>query len=216
MGQKVRVQSITSRDGGTTARPWTLFKIITDKDVKFSCFDKTIANVKEGAVLELDEVEVTEKGNNIIKWHLLEEGTGDGQAASSSSGGESPEKNKSTEDETRAYIIADLYKDGKLLLEDYQVKNLLDWLGKLGKPGPAPEKTKPAKQTDKALQTDKTLESAMESGDFENVGQLLTACGQKFKMSRDTVLAEAGVSDPREITDLKTTWLSICATHLFD
>ena len=148
---------------------------------------------------------------------MLEEGTGGGTSADTSqTGGDSPEKRKSSEDQTRAYIIADLYKVGKLLLEDYQVKNLLEWLGKLGGPAPSPEKTKPTKQTNKALQTDKTLESAMESGDFENVGQLLTACGQKFKMSRDTVLAEAGVNDPREITDLKATWLSICATHLFD
>lgn len=208
MGQKVSVVKVSVKSGTGAKGPWTNTRITSDTNVVFSGFDKKLSYLKEGALIELDEVEVNDKGNNILKWHLLEEGTGSG--ASSQNSGDSPEKRKSIEDQTRAYIIADLFKAEKLLHSDSQVKKLLTWLDELGKPAPEKAKTgKPSETTTKSATEEPPPD--LHSLTFADAGKLKTACKDLLKMGLAQIEKEVEGFDLTTEKGRADAWMQIVA-----
>lgn len=121
--------------------------------------------------------------------------------------GKSPEERKSIEDQTRAYIIADLWKSGKLDDSNPFVKKLETWLNKLGEPLPAiskgdePTITKPADKTEPKAKP----EPAKKEG-FANAGEFLKACLDNLGMNRTDVLEAKNISDISDLLDLNQTY----------
>jgi len=127
-----------------------------------------------------------ESGDAVYKhWKIVQCYRADGspvkQQKSSYRGGgndDSPEKRKSIEDQTRAYVIADLYKADKA--EQDLIDKLNTWLRKLGQVAPPPE-AKPGKaEFPKAAATESKGPVAKAEAGLDNIpkhiGEMLSIC----------------------------------------
>ena len=137
----IKVKEGITKTGPKAGKPWELIIIIGDDNSEFTTFDKSAKEVGIGGVLELEPVIKAGK-TNFTKFTIKKKGQAPAPVATSG-GGDSLEKRQSIESQTRAYIIADLYKAEKLEAGSSQVKSLLVWLDKLGSPAKKPEAPKP-------------------------------------------------------------------------
>ena len=157
-------------------KKWELVALVAD-GTEFTSFDTAIKEVGIGGVLEFEPVFKDGKINIKKGWTIISKG----QAPAPSSkfnGGDSPEKRNSIENQTRAYIIADLFKADRLKPNSSQVVKLLAWLDQLD----SPVKAEPVETTKTNPETKKE-----EPGTFKNLGEFLTAMNEKGLSRTQTV-----------------------------
>lgn len=210
----IKVKTGVTQSGPKAGDPWELIIIIGDDGSEFTTFDKKAKEVGIGGIIELEPVLKSGKVN-FSKFSITKKGQA--PAPEATSNGESPEKRKSIEQQKAAELAITAYVGLHKVDLPPDVANkvinafekALDWcIGNLDKPA-APEKAKPDKPKEASTK------AAMESGNFENVGQLITACNQRYGMDRSAVLVAARdinpqVVEPKDITDFDILWAKIC------
>lgn len=98
----IKVKEGIVKSGPKTGDPWELIIIIGDDGSEFTTFDKKAKEVGIGGVIELEPVIKAGK-TNFTKFNIISKG----KAAAPTpgpSGGDSPEKQESIENQVRAYI----------------------------------------------------------------------------------------------------------------
>ena len=183
--QRITVEEIrvvTSKPGAE--KKWELVALVAD-GTEFTTFDLAIKEVGIGGVVEFEPVFKDGKINIKKGWTIISKG----QAPAPSStfnGGDSLEKRKSIEDQTRAQRITELWIAGMIARDDNLVTKLRTWLNQLGSPMKAePVKAEPATSAPK--EQPKTETKTPET--FKNVGEFLTSMKQKG-LSRTEVVNE--------------------------
>lgn len=69
--QKITVKKIETKSGRTGDREWMKITVHGEDDARFGSFDRKLAQLNEGDVIEA-EIEVKAKGNDIVKWELVQ------------------------------------------------------------------------------------------------------------------------------------------------
>ena len=205
--QTVNVTDIQVKNGITESGPragqkWELIIIVGNDGSEFRSFDTKVKEVGIGGVMEIEPV-VKDGRTNIKKFTITKKGQ-PVALSEASSNGEPPEKRQSIEDQTRAYIIADLFKAEKLEAGSSQVVSLLAWLDKLGTPESEKKAEAPTPKAEKEAAVSTPAEGEPWSR-LENVGQLFTRA-QSFGLSSRDVYESVGVVKPEEIIDLDEAW----------
>ncbi len=200
--QTVNVADIKVIDGITKSGPkegekWELIIIIGDDGSEFTTFDRKAKEVGIGGVIELEPVL---KGGkvNFTKFTITKRGQAQapGPTSTGFTNGDSPEKRKSIEDQTRAERITELWIAGKLTDEDILVSKLRDWLEKLG----TAITTKP--QAEKVSSS-----SSTGAPPLKTVGELFTRAS-KFGLSSRDVCEAVGVLKGEDIIDFDEAWVA--------
>lgn len=169
---------------------WKLVQITTAEDVKYTTLAKEADMIPSGSTINITDMDKDEQGRESFKKFSI---TNKGKATSPVSGDDSPEKRKSIENQTRAYIIADLYKAEKLEADSSQVVSLLAWLDKLDSPT-------------SSIKAETTIPAEGEDWPpLKDLGQLLTRA-HKYGISSRDVCESVGVGKPEEIIDLDEAW----------
>ena len=198
----IKVKTGTVKSGAKEGEPWELIIIIGDDGSEFTTFDRKAKEVGIGGVIELEPVL---KGGkvNFTKFTITKRGQAQapGPTSTGFTNGDSPEKRKSIEDQTRAERITELWIAGKLTDEDILVSKLRDWLEKLGA-AVAEKKPESAKATSEKQTT--------EPGHFENAGQFMAAVQKDFGMNQEAVKTRFGCA-AKDIADLDTAWADLIA-----
>lgn len=122
--------------------------------------------------------------------------------------GKSPEERKSIEDQTRAYIIADLWKSSTIdASESLLVNKLKTWLSKLGEPLPIASKKEEPTTAKPATKAEKKEEPTPKV--FANAGEFLKACLDNLDMNKSDVLEALSISDVSELENLNEAYLKL-------
>jgi len=208
MGDNYTVQSTRVKDGKTDDdRAWVNTLIDTVEGKKFTTFETSAQYLGPGDVIDVTESErgTGNKRDKILKYKKVEGGQTSAPGASQSyNGGDSPEKRKSIEDQTRAERITELWIAGKIEAKDLLVSKLRTWLEKLENTAP-----EPAENSIKKPEPSSSTEEAIKSGHFENLGQFLAACYQERNFNRTDVMTYLSVGKPEEIRDLDAAFKEI-------
>lgn len=188
----IKVKSGITESGARAGQKWEMIIIIGEDGSEFTTFDTKAKEVGIGGVIEL---EPTLKAGKVNFSKFTIKSKGQEVSPGVHNGDDSPEKRKSIENQTRAYIISDLYKAEKLLYSDSLVTKLLAWLDELGQPLPQKAKTSEKKAT-------------IPAGDWpqlENLGQLYTRA-QTFGLSPRDVHVSVGIGKGENIVDFDEAW----------
>lgn len=191
----IKVKTGTVKDGAKAGEKWELIIIIGDDGSEFTTFDKKAKEVGIGGIIELEPVIKAGK-TNFTKFNILKKGQAPAPAVVNN-GGDSPEKRKSIEDQTRAERITELWIAGKIKDDDTLISKLRTWLEKLGSPERKAEPLTSEKQT-------------TQTGHFENAGQFMAAVQKDFDMNQTAVQERFGCQ-AREIADLDKAWEELVA-----
>ena len=89
--QKITIKEITTKDGETGGRGWTLTNIIGTDGTKFGCFNPNIAKLRAGDIIEA-EIEVKGNKTNINEWKLISAANKPPEPQTQSNGKMTPEQ----------------------------------------------------------------------------------------------------------------------------
>ena len=187
----IKVIEGVTKEGAKAGQKWKLIILIGDDGSEYTTFDTKAQEVGIGGVIELEPVV---KGGkvNFTKFTIKKKGTPFSPTvggASTSTNGDSPEKRKSIEDQTRAERITELWIAGKILDDDSLVKKLRTWLEKLGSPVAQP------KQAEKP-------EPAESSSTEEETAFQLVNRAMKGGWKMEEIKTKLGIQKPEDIIDV--------------
>ena len=133
---EIAVKSIkVLKTGKNDFGDWKLVKLNTVDDVEYTTLADGAEMIMPSSLIEITNMDEDKKGQKSFKkFKVISEGHVSSPQETTNGNGEPTEKRNSIENQTRAYIIADLYKAEKLEAKSSQVVSLLVWLDKLGSP----------------------------------------------------------------------------------
>jgi hypothetical protein len=183
---------------------------------EMTSFDSAVMEFGSGTVLNV-EPKISGKHINIMKFEVVKKTDASTHSQvvdrpSSYSNGDSPEKQKSIENQSRSDRITELLISGKLVeLPSYEkhIKNLDAWLLRLGNCNNVPE---PPAVTSSSASTPVTKSSPgipASKSRFATAGEFMAAVSKNWGKYSDDVVVTLGIKSAGEVKDFDASWLEL-------